>query len=112
MAKIEFTTNGFTEEAKYSFHLRTFFKQYESMFGEAEIIYVEIDELPITMIGKPSKSPIKFSEDGKIINIYCSTHKYYDTKGRITEQPSPESFFQTLSFLMNKASQEYSKKFK
>src|ERR1035437_5073680 len=111
MEKLKYKVNGFMKDAAYSFHLFNFFKQYEDKFGDAETINVELDEIPITMIGRKQKEPLTFSEDGKKVDIYYSSWRYYDKKGKEKSKPTPQSIFESLTFLMNRAVKEYKEKF-
>jgi hypothetical protein len=111
MAKLRYTVTGFMKDAAYFFHLFEFFKGYEDKFGTAETIDVQMDEIPYTMIGREQKTPITFSEDGKNINIYYSSWKYYDRKGKEKSKPSAQSVFSSLKNLMDRTVDEYVDKF-
>ncbi len=111
MGKLKYTVNGFMKDMAYTAYLPGFFNDYEDSFGEAESINVELNEIPMTMIGKTQKKSITFSEDGLKVNIYFSDWREYNSKGKEKSKPTPQSVFESLKNLMNKAVSEYNDQF-
>lgn len=104
-------SEGFMKAAEYRMELYNYFGKYMESFGEAESLEIYIDELPYSALSLKRKEPFIFSEDGKMIKLYFTTQKYYDTNGRVTSLPTPNDFYQSLESFMKRAIEEYKKKF-
>ena len=110
MAKITYVIlGGFLKDASYAFYFHELFLEYENKFGDAESIIVSINEdfYPFSN----SNRDIIFSDDGKQGNITFKANRYQDKKGNYTVKPLPAEVFNSLRFLLDKAVNEYSKKF-
>lgn len=103
MGKINYTIEGFLKEAEYSSHMHSFFKDYENKFNGADSIFMDLSEIPYTMLSNERSKAIDISEGGKVVRIKYFTSKYYDRVGKVTSLPNPESIFKSLTFLMDKA---------
>jgi len=106
--EIDYKFDGFLEDASYSFHIHGLLEEYKDKFPGAEKLIVSLYEIHYFQLGRPSAiKTIDISEDRKEIKINYSDHKSYDKKGKETGQPTSQSVFASLRFILNKAVKEY-----
>jgi hypothetical protein len=105
---IEWHVDGFMQKAEYCYGLTGFLDLYKSKFPGAEKLIVTIHECSLFELNNPKYSATTtFSEDRKTITIYNEVNKAYDINGKEKGTPTPQSIYQTLSYIMDKAVREY-----
>ncbi len=105
--KIGFTAEGFLRSSIYIKDLPNLLDEYKDKFGDAESLVVNLKD---NIIGnKPTSESVIFSNDGKKIeiNIFESKEK---EKGKLIN-PSADSVYQVIKFVLERAVKEYSEKF-
>lgn len=106
--EIEFETNGFLNDATYSFYVHNILQEYKDKFPGAEKLLVSLFEIPYYQLGRPSSvKTIDISEDRKVVKINHGNNKYYNNKGKETGLPTPKDVFASLQYILNKAVNEY-----
>jgi len=91
--EIDYKFDGFLEDASYSFHIHGLLEEYKDKFPGAEKLIVSLYEIHYFQLGRPSAiKTIDISED---------------RKEKETGQPTSQSVFASLRFILNKAVKEY-----
>lgn len=105
---IEWHADGFMDDDTFSFNIRGILKEYKDKFPGAEKLYVTFHERHYLELSRPStKKTIEISSDKYSIIINLEKSKYYDIKGNVTGQPTYQSVFDSLKFVLDKAVEEY-----
>jgi hypothetical protein len=104
--EVHYSTSGFMKDAAYTAHLYGILKDYDGKFIGLETLNLELKEILPDNAGM-NKKAINFSEDKKTCTIKLEEFQYRNQKGKITSQPSPQSVFTTVRFVLDKAVKEY-----
>ncbi len=105
---IKWHADGFMDDDTFSFYIRGILKEYKDKFSGAEKLYVTLHERHYYELSRPStKKTIEISQDKKSVKINLESSKYYDKSGKVTGQPTYQSVFDSLKFVLDKAVEEY-----
>lgn len=106
---IEWHASGFLNDASYTSDLSNLLKDFKDRFPGAESLVLNLEEI---LVGtKNRKESRVFSEDGKQIEINIYEWRERDKKRKFKEAPDANSVYHTIINVLNKAVDEYAKKF-
>ena len=111
MVKIESQVQEgtFLHNSRYTADLMSVCAKFESDFGDAEYLIVSLKERPFH--DHYDKTPHRFLDGGKKVEVVVYVMQTRDTKGRITNTPIPYDVFQSVRMALRIAAKDYREKF-
>lgn len=95
-ATISYEISGdpnFLRNIKYTAYLPSTMEEFENQFLLAEKVEIEFTQEINLDPNNHIQSKLEVSQEGRVIKLIYITSLYIAKKGKLTEPPSPESFF-------------------
>jgi hypothetical protein len=110
MENIQFYPNGFLKNAEYSSYYYSAVKDLD-VLSKLENVKVELSEEPIVGNAKSSQFSIKFSDDGKIVDIRIPFQIYMQPNHKFSSPPTPNEVIKKITRVLTKADENYKEEF-
>ncbi len=107
--KIEWKTEGFVNDAAYSFYIHEVIEPFKDKFPGAASLTINIrEEMPNEAVLNLDRNPITISSDRKTITIRQGVHKSYKN-GKVTSIPEPHTVLSVLRALLERAVSDFNR---